>query len=200
MRSLRNYYWNIAPHNKAATIRFRSSHRKFTWDQSCRSVFLTNLWSNFIEVTLRHVCSPVHLLHIFRIPFTKNTSERLFLNVMHINKCISKWCSKYGIFIKAIDWTRNMNYWNIGLYETNFTKTYNTVGYVKSDSTFMVLFNVNSFQCNIKFIVEGKKEKYCCFPKLYPLLQYRNYRVPFRNSIKENLLLKSNQKRNWLKL
>ena len=72
-----------------------------------------------------------------------------------------------------------MNYWNIGLYETNFTKTYNTVGYVKSDSTFMVLFNVNSFQCNIKFIVEGKKEKYCCFPKLYPLLQYRNYRIPF---------------------
>ena len=35
-----------------------------------------------------------------------------------------------------------MNYWNIGLYETNFRKTYNSIGYVKNDSTFMVLFNL----------------------------------------------------------
>ena len=27
---------------------------------------------------IRHACSPVNLLHIFRIPFTKNTYERLF--------------------------------------------------------------------------------------------------------------------------
>ena len=30
--------------------------------------------SNFVEITLRHVCTPVNLLHIFRIPFSKNTS------------------------------------------------------------------------------------------------------------------------------
>ena len=34
---------------------------------------------NFIEITLRHGCSPVNLLHDFRKPFTKNTSGRLFL-------------------------------------------------------------------------------------------------------------------------
>ena len=33
----------------------------------------------FIEVTLRHWRSPVHLLHIFRAPYRKNTSGRLLL-------------------------------------------------------------------------------------------------------------------------
>ena len=33
------------------------------------------LLCNFIEITLRHVCSPVDLLHIFRTPFPKNTSR-----------------------------------------------------------------------------------------------------------------------------
>ena len=33
-----------------------------------------NLQSNFIEITLWHGCSPVNLLHIFKTPFSKNTS------------------------------------------------------------------------------------------------------------------------------
>ena len=37
------------------------------------------LQSNFIEVTLRHRCSPVKLKQIFRAPFLKNTSDRLLL-------------------------------------------------------------------------------------------------------------------------
>ena len=37
--------------------------------------------SNFIEITLRHGCSPVNLLHIFRTPFAKNTSGRLLLTL-----------------------------------------------------------------------------------------------------------------------
>ena len=32
------------------------------------------LQSNFIEIILRHGCSPVNLLHIFRAPLSKNTS------------------------------------------------------------------------------------------------------------------------------
>ena len=32
------------------------------------------LQSNFVEITVRHGFSPVNLLHIFRIPFTRNTS------------------------------------------------------------------------------------------------------------------------------
>ena len=35
---------------------------------------------NFIEITLRHGCPPVTLLHIFRTPFQWNTSEWLLLN------------------------------------------------------------------------------------------------------------------------
>ena len=37
------------------------------------------LKSHFIEITVRHGCSPVNLLHIFRTPFSKNTSGRLLL-------------------------------------------------------------------------------------------------------------------------
>ena len=33
----------------------------------------------FIEITLRHGCPPVNLLHIFRTPFFKNTSGWLLL-------------------------------------------------------------------------------------------------------------------------
>ena len=37
--------------------------------------------SNFIEIGLRHGCSPVNLLHVFRIPFPKNTYEGLLLHL-----------------------------------------------------------------------------------------------------------------------
>ena len=35
--------------------------------------------SNFVEITLRHGCSPVNLLHIFRAAFPRNTSGWLIL-------------------------------------------------------------------------------------------------------------------------
>ena len=44
---------------------------KITGKHSCRSVISINLQSNFIEITLRHGCSAVNLLHIFRTPFPK---------------------------------------------------------------------------------------------------------------------------------
>ena len=40
---------------------------------------LIKLQSNFIEIPLRHMCSPINLLHIFRKSFPKNTSERMLL-------------------------------------------------------------------------------------------------------------------------
>ena len=55
---------------------------KFTGQHPCRSVVSLKLQSNCIEITLRHECSPVNLLHIFRAPFTKNTSGRLLLLVL----------------------------------------------------------------------------------------------------------------------
>ena len=36
--------------------------------------------SNFIKIALRHGCSPINLLHIFRTPFPKNTPGSLLLN------------------------------------------------------------------------------------------------------------------------
>ena len=52
---------------------------KFTGEHPCRSVISIKLQSNFIEITLRHGFSSVNLLHIFRTPFTKNTSRWLLL-------------------------------------------------------------------------------------------------------------------------
>ena len=54
---------------------------KFTGEHPCRSMISLKLLCNFIEIILRHGCSPVNLLHIFRTPFLKNTSEWLLLKV-----------------------------------------------------------------------------------------------------------------------
>ena len=39
--------------------------------------------SNFIEIALRHGCSPVHLLLIFRTTFFRNVSGWLLLNIFY---------------------------------------------------------------------------------------------------------------------
>ena len=47
---------------------------KFTAEHPSRNVISIKLRFNFIEITLRHGCSSVNLLHIFRTPFPKNIS------------------------------------------------------------------------------------------------------------------------------
>ena len=47
---------------------------KFTGDHPCRSAISIKLLCNFIKIAVRHGCSPVNLPHIFRRPFSKNTS------------------------------------------------------------------------------------------------------------------------------
>ena len=42
---------------------------------------------NFIEITLRHGCSLVNLLYIFRTPFLKSTSGRLLLILVITTAC-----------------------------------------------------------------------------------------------------------------
>ena len=44
---------------------------KFTEEHPCRSAISRKLQSNFIEITLRHGCSPVNLLHIFKTLFLR---------------------------------------------------------------------------------------------------------------------------------
>ena len=56
---------------------------KFTGEHPCRSVISIKLLCNFIEIALRHGCSPVNLLHIFRTPFSKNTFGWLLLYSAH---------------------------------------------------------------------------------------------------------------------
>ena len=52
---------------------------KFTGEHPCRSAISKKLPSNFVEIAFWYGCSPVNLLHIFRTPFYKNTSEWLLL-------------------------------------------------------------------------------------------------------------------------
>ena len=65
---------------------------KFTGEHPCRMFFY--LQSNFIEITLRHGCSPVNFRHIFRTPFTKTTSGRLLL--------YSHWLNTINLLIHII--------------------------------------------------------------------------------------------------
>ena len=51
---------------------------KFTGEHPCGSVISIQLQSNFTEITFRHGCSPVNLLHIFRTTFTKNNLDVCF--------------------------------------------------------------------------------------------------------------------------
>ena len=46
---------------------------KFPGEHPCRSVISIKLLCKFIEITLRHGCSLVNLLHISRTPFYMNT-------------------------------------------------------------------------------------------------------------------------------
>ena len=83
------------PIEKTPKERFRNSHSdmflgkdvleicsKFTGEHLCRSVILIKLHCNFTEITLQHGHSPVNMLHTFRTPFVKNTSEWLLLNII----------------------------------------------------------------------------------------------------------------------
>ena len=61
------------------------SYEKVFWryaanlQENTQSVISIKLQSNFIEITLGHGCSPVNLLHMFRIPFPRNTFGWLLL-------------------------------------------------------------------------------------------------------------------------
>ena len=54
---------------------------KFTGERPCQSMISIKLICNFLEITLRHGCSPANLLHIFRTPFPRNTSGCLLLDI-----------------------------------------------------------------------------------------------------------------------
>ena len=50
---------------------FLKIYSKFTGEHPCRRAISINLQSKFIEIALRHGCSPVNLLYIFKDTFLK---------------------------------------------------------------------------------------------------------------------------------
>ena len=76
-----------------------------------------NLLCSFIEITLRHGCSPANWLHIFRTPFPKNTYGGLLLT-----RTISVICSKLI--------TRHQRLWH-RCFPVNFAKLLRTPGLEK---------------------------------------------------------------------
>ena len=68
--------------------------KKFAGERPCRSMILIKLLCNFIEIAFWHGCSPVNLLHIFRIPFYKNTCGGLLLTYIlpfNLNQFSKPW-------------------------------------------------------------------------------------------------------------
>ena len=60
---------------------------KLTGEHPCRIAISIKLLWNFIEITLRHGCSPLNLLHSFRTSFLENTSGWLLLYALLIVEC-----------------------------------------------------------------------------------------------------------------
>ena len=88
-----DFYW--VSNNFLAVRKYRCSHlkvfleksvlktcSKFTGEHPYLSVISIKLLCNFIEIILRHGCSPVNLLYLLRTRFTKNTSGWLLLKVL----------------------------------------------------------------------------------------------------------------------
>ena len=74
---------------------------KFTGQHPCRSTISTKLLCNFIEITIRHGCSPVNLLYNFRTPFLKNASEWLLLQLVMTSLMLVSLLGNYGFRIVA---------------------------------------------------------------------------------------------------
>ena len=62
---------------------------RFTGEYSCQNAISIELQCNFIEITLRHGCSPVNFPHIFRTPFPTNISGGLLLQDEYFNPLMS---------------------------------------------------------------------------------------------------------------
>ena len=58
---------------------------KCTGEHPCRSAISIKSLCNFTQITLLQGCSPVNLLHVFRKPFLRNTSEWLLMYVVNIS-------------------------------------------------------------------------------------------------------------------
>ena len=73
---------------------------KCSGENQCRSAISIRLLCNFTEIALRHGCSPVNLLHIFRTPFPRNSPGRLLLYLGRYScKTNRFWYTSYWKFL-----------------------------------------------------------------------------------------------------
>ena len=87
---------------------------EITLRHECFPVNLLHI-SNLTEITFRRGCSPVNLLHIFRPTFTKNTSGLLLLtfsNRNHWSKTGVSVSSSISIRVFISDISLKMTTWN----------------------------------------------------------------------------------------
>ena len=78
IKTLKNKFWDRSSHSESFLLKgVLKICSKFTGEQPSRNVISIKLLYNFIEITLWHRYSPVNLVHIFRTPFSKSTSEWL---------------------------------------------------------------------------------------------------------------------------
>ena len=67
--------------------------------------------SNFIEIALRHGCSPTDLAHILRIPFSKNTFEKGVHPQVFLKKVFWKYAANLQENTHEV-WVALQLYWN----------------------------------------------------------------------------------------
>ena len=70
---------------------------KKMYSENMQQIQANMLQSNFIKITLRHWCSSVNLLHIFKTPFPKNTFGWLLLTwlILHFSKMRTRWSDEW---------------------------------------------------------------------------------------------------------
>ena len=79
------FLFAIKQPSRGVLIKRCSENMQQIYGRTPLPVISVKLQSNFMEITLRHECSPVNLLLIFRTPFPKSTSERLLLYFLRWN-------------------------------------------------------------------------------------------------------------------
>ena len=83
LRHAASRVWVCAePEFRLSWMKLCSSDNHYTTAPQLKPV---KLRITFTDITFRHGCSPVNLLHIFRIPFPKNTSGGMLLDFDILN-------------------------------------------------------------------------------------------------------------------
>ena len=129
---------------------------KFTGEHPRHSVISIKLLCKFIEITLRHGCYPVHLLHIFKRPFPKNTSGGLLLSYTFkdvLVTCFSLWHFREIVDYKTLLPQQLVSVWLLNKHMTDFCKYFR---------------DVNNQKSNLKKYITSRKEA------IYPSVSVRN--------------------------